>query len=158
MQSCAEWANELKREREASGEDWLGVTLQLRSFPDEMPKVSGEKNNWWRFPSTPEGLREPLWTFLTKGLEIPGILCVEPIMDAKSMWSRSEGVVVVLQLQEDFVKRCEPQQASMAKPRFSLSPRRRAWQVLARRFRGSKCCGQGQEQLPTPRMMTMLSR
>ena len=39
-------------------------------------------------------------------------------MDAKSMWNRSEGVVVVVQRQEDFVKRCEPKQPSMEKPSF----------------------------------------
>ena len=122
LHDCEEWTDDLKRVRGEVGEEWAGVIVQLKSFPDELPKVSGERSNWWRFPSTPEGLREPLQTFLTKGLEIPGILCVEPIMDAKSMWNRSEGVVVVVQRQEDFVKRCEPKQPSMEKPSLLSFP------------------------------------
>ena len=43
-------------------------------------------------------------------------------MDAKSMWNRSEGVVVVVQRQEDFVKRCEPKQPSMEKPSLLSFP------------------------------------
>ena len=117
-QSCNEWKAELGQERETLGQDWQGITLQLRSFPEELPKVAGERNNWWKFPNAPEGLREQLWALLTRVLEIPGVLCAEPIMDAKGLWSKGEGVIVVIQLREAFVQRCEPKQGSTAKPAF----------------------------------------
>jgi len=121
-QSCIEWAEELRREWEALGEQWSGVTVRIAQFTD-IPKVHGERNHWWKFHNTPEALREPIWTLLTKELEIPGLLCAEPIMDAKGTWSKGEGVIVVIQLQEDFTKRCEPKHVSMAKPSLlSLLP------------------------------------
>ena len=120
MHESSELAGKLSREREMFGSDWTGVVLQLKSFPDDLPKFQGDKGKWWKYASSPEKLRDPLWTFLAERLEIPGILCVQPIMDGNNTWNKGEGVLIAIQLVSDFVKRCEPKQVTTIRP--SLMP------------------------------------
>jgi len=70
VQSCSEWAEELRWEREAFGEDWQEVTLQLRSFPDELPKVPGERN-LMEIPKYTRGTQGATLDFSNQGARDP---------------------------------------------------------------------------------------